>query len=100
MPATAKASNNAAKRLSARSERSRAARSPGYSKATLPGCLARMVRPMSVALSCALRGFDPLRHGLPVDIAEESIDVLGRRGTKVHLIRVLVHVHHQQRPRR
>src|SRR5215510_8787094 len=52
---------------------------------------------MSVALSCALRGLDPLRHGLPIDVAEERIDVLGCRGAKVHLVGVLVHVHHQER---
>ena len=36
-------------------------------------------------------------HLIPLDVDEERIDVFGRCGAVVHLVRVLIHVHDQQR---
>ena len=41
------------------------------------------------------RGLDPLQHGLPVDVAEERVDVCGRVHAEVHLVGVLVHVQNE-----
>src|SRR5688572_8040005 len=43
--------------------------------------------------------FQTLRDLVPIDIDEERIDVLARRGAVVHLVRVLVHIHHEDGPR-
>src|SRR5882724_10661367 len=45
------------------------------------------------------RALEAAVHFFPVDVGEESVDVLGARGSKIDLVSVLVHIEHEQRCR-
>src|SRR6185503_321835 len=54
----------------------------------------------SLAEDLASQRVYALEHLFPVDVVEERVDVLRRGCAEVHVIRVLVHVHDEQRRRR
>src|SRR2546427_494410 len=62
-------------------------------------CTRESANPPHATLNASYRtcAGQPCTHALPLDVLEESINVFRRRSAVVHLIRVLVHVHHQDR---
>src|SRR5690348_12044659 len=49
--------------------------------------------------TCSRGSSKPRANDAPLDVPEEGVDVLCRGRAEVHLVRALVHVHHEGRQR-